>query len=141
MTLDAFLAGERPADVAFFIHEDRLSNPAAIEAAETVADGIVVVQPGEDGRSAFQSAVGVDPMGLAQRAMDTSGDIDDDLTGGVCPATDDDPDSEHTAQFIFAFVEAQNEDVGGLYAEGDVLHAYTVCACGEAYSDKWVIDE
>jgi len=137
-----FLAGERPEDVAFFLHEDSVSNLDALdEHAETAENGVVLVLPGEDGRSAFQSVVGMDPMGLAQQAMDTPGEIHDDLTGGVCPAGEDDPEAEHTVQFVFAFAEAQNEEVGGLYAEGDVIHAYAVCTCGETYSDKWVAEE
>jgi hypothetical protein len=31
--------------------------------------------------------------------------------------------------------------VGGVYAEGDVVHAYAQCACGTAYSDRWVVDD
>ncbi|CCQ32954.1 hypothetical protein HLRTI_002062 [Halorhabdus tiamatea SARL4B] len=137
-----FLAGERPEDVAFFLHADSVSNPDALdEHAETVDNGVVLVLPGEKGRSAFQSVVGMDPMGLAQQAMDTPGEIEDDLTGGVCPAAEDDPEADHTVQFVFAFAESQNEDVGGLYAEGDVIHAYAVCSCGETYSEKWVAAE
>lgn len=137
-----FLAGERPEDVAFCLHEDSVSNLDALDDhAESVENGVVLVLPGEKGRSAFQSVVGMDPMGLAQQAMDTSGDIDDDLTGGVCPAEEDDPEADHTVQFVFAFAEAQNEEVGGLYAEGDVIHAYAVCTCGETYSEKWVAEE
>ena len=137
-----FLAGERPDDVLFFLHEDAVSNPGALaDYAETVADGHVLVLPGEDGRSAFQSATGIDPMGLAQAAMGTEGDIDDDLTGAICPVADEEPEENHTTKFVFAFAEAQNEEVGGLYAEGDVVHAYAVCACGESYSQKWVVGE
>ncbi|MFB6128416.1 MAG: DUF5807 family protein [Halorhabdus sp.] len=136
-----FLAGERPEDVACFLHEDRVSNLDALDDhAEGVPNGVVLVLPGEKGRSAFQSVAGIDPMALAQRAMDTPGEIEDDLTGGVCPARGDDPEAEHTVQFVFAFVEAQNEEVGGLYAEGDVIHAYAVCACGETYSEKWLAE-
>ena len=47
----------------------------------------------------------------------------------------------HSVQFVFAFAEAENQDVGGIYAEGDVVHAYAQCACGTAYSDRWTIDE
>jgi hypothetical protein len=31
--------------------------------------------------------------------------------------------------------------VGGLYAEGAVVHAYAHCECGTSYSDRWVVDE
>ncbi|EMA25102.1 MULTISPECIES: DUF5807 family protein [Haloarcula] len=137
-----FLAGERPEDVLFFLHEDAVSNPGALaEYADEVEDGHVLVLPGDDGRSAFQSATGIDPMGLAQQAMGTEGDIGDDLTSAVCPVAEEEPESDHTTRFVFAFAEEQNEDVGGLYAEGDVVHAYAVCACGERYSDKWVVGE
>lgn len=42
---------------------------------------------------------------------------------------------------MFAFAEEQNGEVGGLYAEGEVIHAYVACTCGQRYSDKWVADE
>lgn len=136
-----FLSGERPADVLFFLHGDAVSNPEALaEYAEDVDDGLVLVLPGDDGRSAFQSATGIDPMGLAQQAMKTEGDVHDDLTGADCPTTEEEPDGNHTTKFVFAFAEEQNEAVGGRYAEGDVIHAYAVCACGERYSDKWVAE-
>jgi hypothetical protein len=41
-------------------------------------------------------------------------------------------------RFTFAFVEARNEEVGGIYAEGPVVHAYAACTCGETYSQRWV---
>jgi hypothetical protein len=136
-----FLAGERVEDVAFFLHEDAVGNVEALaDYAESVEDGVVLVIDGDSGRSAFQSATGIDPMGLAREAMGTDGTIADDLTGGICPVVDDEPEENHTAKFVFAFAEKQNEDVGGLYAEGDVIHAYAVCQCGEKYSEKWVID-
>ncbi|WP_276273818.1 DUF5807 family protein [Haloarcula litorea] len=135
-----FLAGERPEDVLFFLHEDAVSNPGALaEYADAVGDGHVLVLPGDDGRSAFQSATGIDPMALAQEAMDTEGDVHDDLTGGACPAAGE--GETHGTRFVFAFAEEQNEDVGGIYADGDVIHAYAVCECGQRYSDKWVAGE
>ncbi|MBV0903790.1 DUF5807 family protein [Haloarcula salina] len=137
-----FLAGERPDDVLFFLHEDAVSNPGALaDYADAVEYGHVLVLPGDDGRSAFQSATGIDPMGLAQQAMGTEGHVHDDLTGADCPVAEEEPDIDHTTRFVFAFAEEQNEDVGGLYAEGDVIHAYAVCACGERYSDKWVVEQ
>jgi hypothetical protein len=137
-----FLAGERPEDVAFFLHEDAVDDVGALaEYAETVEDGVVLVLPGEQGRSAFQKAAGKDPMQLAQQAMNTDGTVSADLTGGVCPAEAEEPEEDHTARVVFAFAEEQNEEVGGLYAEGDVIHAYGVCTCGETYSHKWVVGE
>jgi len=137
-----FLAGQRPEDVAFFLHEDAVKNLDALEDyAETVEDGVVLVLPGENGRNAFQTAAGTDPMELAQAAMDTKGTIAPDLTGGSCPVAEDDPDADHTTRFVFAFAEEQNEEVGGIYAEGDVVHAYAVCNCGQRYSQKWVVGD
>lgn len=133
---EAFLAGERPEDVHIYLHEDAVSNVEALEEyGERVVGGIVLVMDGERARSVFQRATGIDPMGLAQEAMGTEGEVGADCTGGTCPAGADDT---HSPQFIFAFAEEQNEDVGGLYAEGDVIHAYVACTCGERYSDKWV---
>ncbi|MCU4717152.1 DUF5807 family protein [Halapricum hydrolyticum] len=137
-----FLAGERPDDVAFFLHEDAVENLDALDDyAETVEDGVVLVLPGENGRNAFQKAAGTDPMELAQAAMGTEGTIEPDLTGGTCPAIEDDPEADHTTRVVFAFAEEQNDEVGGIYAEGDVVHAYAVCSCGQRYSQKWVVGE
>jgi len=136
-----FLAGERVDDVLFFLHEDAVSNPEALaDYADDVDDGLVLVLPGDNGRDACQSATGIDPMGLAQAAMKTEGVVHDDCTDANCPVAEEEPDENHTTKFVFAFAEEQNEEVGGLYAEGDVIHAYAVCACGERYSDKWVVE-
>ena len=132
---EEFLAGQRPDDVHVYIAADAVSNLDALDAyGERVEDGIVLVMEGERARSVFQQATGIDPMQLAQQAMGTEGTVTRDCTGGTCPADD----GSHEPRFIFAFAEEQNEDVGGLYAEGDVIHAYVACSCGEYYSDKWV---
>ena len=134
---EEFLAGDRPDDVAFFLHEDAVSGIDALaEKGERTDEGVVLVVPGDAGRSAFQSATGIDPMGLAQDAMGTESAVDRDLTGGACPEGDD-----HHARIVFAFAEEQNEDVEGLYTEGDVIHAYVACECGERYSEKWLAGE
>lgn len=138
----SFLAGDRPSDIAVYLHEQSLSNPDVLsEHAEAVEDGLVLVLPGDDGRSVIQSAAGFDPMALAQAAMDTTGDVAHDLTGGTCPAATDAPDESHTIEFVFAFAEAKNEAAGGLYAEGDVIHAYAACECGERFSEKWIAEQ
>ncbi len=139
----AFLAGDRPADVLTYLADDAVSNPGALEAhGERVDGGTVLVLPGDDARSVFGQAAGIDPMALARDAMDTGGEIHRDCTGGVCPAGEGSGDgSPHRARLVFAFAEAQNEEAGGLYAEGDVIHAYVACACGERYSDRWVAGE
>ena len=137
-----FLAGERPDDVAFFLHDDAVDNIDALEDyAESVDDGVILVLPGEQGRSAFQKAAGIDPMELAQQAMETEGTIDAGPTGGFCPAEDDEPEANHTARIVFAFAQERTEEAGGIDAEGDVIHAYAVCTCGERYSDKWVVGD
>ena len=105
-----------------------------------VDGGVVVVVAGETGREAFADSTGLDPMAFAKQAMDRTGEIDDRLAGGVCPAAADDPTASHHIEFGFAFAEAENEDVGGLYAEGDVIHAYAHCSCGTDFSQKWVAD-
>ena len=134
---EGFLAGERPTDVHIYLHEDSVSNPEALEShGERVTDGIVLVMDGEEARSVFQTATGIDPMALAKDAMATDGEIDRDCTGATCPGGDD-----HTPRIIFAFAEEKNEDVGGLYAEGPVIHAYVACDCGQRFSDKWVAAE
>lgn len=138
--LDEFRAGERLDDVALFLTHDYLDGEGKIaNYGEEVDNGIVLVVPGDDGRGMFAAGTGMDAMEFAQGAMDKKGDIAADLDGGECP--DAGADENHTAKFIFAFAEAQNEEVGGLYAEGDVIHAYTQCECGTAYSDRWVTGE
>ena len=135
----AFLRGERPDDVLIYLHEEGVgSMDDLLEIGTRVEDGVVLVLPGEDGKAAFERATGLDPMDFAGLAMDTDGDVDDDCAGGGCPDAASDPDSDHYAKFVFAFVEAQNEGVGGIYAEGDVIHGYAACACGTTYSEKWV---
>jgi len=142
-----FLAGQRPEDVAFYVADDAVDDPSTLEEyGDRVADGTLIVVEGEAGRSAFRAATGTDAMGFAKQAMANEGEIREDLTGGACPDADggdaDDSDADgHEARFVFAFAEEQNEDVGGLYGEGDVIHAYAQCACGAAYSHKWIAGE
>jgi hypothetical protein len=134
-----FLAGERPDDVAFFLSDAFVDDPEALAGhGEVVDDGVVVVVDGETGRGAFQSAAGIDPMQFSREAMDVESHVDRDLTGGDCPAGEGE---DHRVAFVFAFSEAHNEEVGGLYAEGDVVHAYARCLCGESYSDRWVAED
>ena len=135
-----FLAGQRPEDVALYIADAAVDDPDVLDAyGEQVDDGTLIVVDGEKGRGAFQAATGTDAMGFAKQAMGTEGEIGEDLTGGACPEADG--DGEHATRFVFAFAEEQNEEVGGLYAEGDVIHAYAQCECGTAYSHKWVAGE
>ena len=132
----AFLDGKRPDHVHIYLHEETVSNPDALsEFGERVGDGFVLLLEGDSARSVFQRATGIDPMALASDAMGTEGEVTPDCTDGICPAG---TSESHYPRMIFAFAEAQNEDVGGLYAEGPVIHAYVSCACGERYSDKWV---
>jgi hypothetical protein len=139
---EAFLAGDRPEDVLMYFADDAVSDVGAIaDIGETVEDGVVLVVDGDQGRSAFQAATGLDPMNFARDAMDTEGTVDPGCTGGTCPAAGDAPGDPHTARFVFAFAEEQNAEAGGLYAEGDVVHAYVACSCGTSYSDKWVAGE
>ena len=132
-----FLAGERLEDVALFLADSYVADDRLTEYGTSLEDGVVIVVDGERGRNAFKAATGTDAMEFARQAMEHEGVIDDDLTGGTCP---DEPDGgDHAVQFIFAFAEAQNEEVGGIYADGDVVHAYAHCSCGAAYSDRWTI--
>lgn len=150
--LSAFLDGERLDDVVLYLAEHQLDEAGKLaEVGEQRENGVVLVVDGEQGRRMFSAGTGMDAMEFAKEAMGNEGHIDQDLAGGVCPADDrdeqpsaDDPTQadeidEHEVSFIFAFAEAQNQEVGGLYAEGDVIHAYARCACGEAYSQKWVV--
>ncbi|QCJ45674.1 MULTISPECIES: DUF5807 family protein [Haloprofundus] len=142
---DEFLAGERLDDVALFLTDDYLDEQGKIaNYGETVEGGVILVEPGDRGRQLFAAGTGMKAMEFAQSAMDTEGTIADDLSGGECPAAESDEDGgaegDHRVKFVFAFAEAKNEEVGGLYAEGDVIHAYAQCECGQSYSDRWVVD-
>jgi hypothetical protein len=131
--LAEFLAGERLDDVAFFLSDQYLDEGGTLaDRGEAVDGGVVLVEPGERGRQLFTSGTGLDVMQFAQKAMGVEGHVDRDLAGGESP--DGAP-----AQFVFAFAEAQNEGVGGIYAEGDVIHAYAYGEDGTAFSDRWVV--
>jgi hypothetical protein len=145
--LGEFLAGERLDDVAIFLADDYLDADGRLaEIGDAVDGGVVLVVPGEKGRRAFASGTGMDAMEFARMAMNADGEIAPLLNDGDCPeddaadAVESDGDA-HSVQFVFAFAEEQNDGVGGLYAEGDVMHAYAHCACGANYSHKWVVGE
>jgi hypothetical protein len=135
--LTEFLDGERLEDVVLYLAEDQLDEAGKLaEAGEERENGVVLVVPGDKGRKMFSAGTGMDAMEFAKEAMGEEGEIARDLSGGECPAGEGE---EHEVQFVFAFAEAENQDVGGLYADGDVIHAYARCACGAAYSQKWVV--
>ncbi|WP_232687017.1 DUF5807 family protein [Halobacterium zhouii] len=141
---DAYLAGDRPDHVALYLSESYVSDVSDLanrEDAERVDDGVVLVVDGERGRNVFQSITGMAAMDFSSAAMDNPGHVNAALDGGDCPAATDDANENHHVEFVFSFAEAENQDVGGLYAEGDVIHAYAYCACGETYSDKWIAGE
>jgi hypothetical protein len=145
--LDEFLAGERLDDVVFYLSDAYLDDDSRLrEVGEETDGGVRLILDGETGRSAFQAGTGMGAMEFAKTAMGADGEIARTLDGGACPFADDATDADegsddHEVQFVFAFAEAQNEEVGGLYAEGDVVHAYGHCTCGESYSHKWVIGD
>ncbi len=133
--LAEFRAAERPDDVALYLADSFVEDPKLEEFGERVDGGVLMVVDGESGRSAFEAATGTGAMEFARTAMATESEIDDDLTGGTCPDCED-----GSPEFVFAFAEERNEEVGGIYAEGDVIHAYAQCDCGTAYSDRWVVE-
>ena len=155
----AFLNGDRHDGVALFLSESYLDGQGKLrELGDPVESGSVLVVPGDDGRRAFSAGTGLDAMDFARGAMETRGHVSRDLDGGECPqrhAGDDGSDAtdagngagdadtdgseSHAVEFVFAFSEPENPEVGGLYTRGDVIHAYAHCACGASYSDKWVV--
>ncbi|MDB2284621.1 DUF5807 family protein [Halorubrum ezzemoulense] len=148
--LDEFLAGERLDDVVFYLSDAYLDDDSRLrEVGTETAGGVRLILDGETGRSAFQAGTGMGTMEFAKTAMAAEGEIARSLDDGACPFADgpdaddasEDPEADHDIQFILAFAEAQNEEVGGLYAEGDVVHAYAHCTCGESYSHKWVVGD
>jgi hypothetical protein len=130
---EEFLAGARPEDVALYLADAAVDGDLG-DHGEPVDGGTVLVVDGERGRAVFSRITGGDVMGFAGEAMGEEGTVGHELTGGECPDCDGDP------RFVFAFAEEQNEEAGGQYAEGDVVHAYARCTCGAAYSDRWVAD-
>jgi len=144
--LASFLAGDRPDDVAIFLADTYVDDPETLATRGVRVDGgVVLVVDGERGRQVFDSITGADAMGFAREAGAVEGEIAPDLAGGTCPEDDgagnETEDATHVTQFVFAFAEAENEEVGGIYAEGDVIHAYARCDCGAGYSHRWVAGE
>ena len=138
--LSSFLAGERLDDVAIFLTSEYLDEQGRLPTlGESVENGYVLVVPGDEGRRAFAAGTGMDAMEFARMAMGNDGRIDADLGDGACP--NGAPDETHRVEFVFAFAEAQNEGVGGLYGEGDVIHAYAHCSCDTNYSDRWLVGD
>lgn len=139
-TFESFLAGDRLDDVVLFLNESVLEEDSRLRnvGVET-DDGVRLVLDGETGRSAFQAGTGMDAMEFAGNAMGTEGEIARSLDAGACPLAPERPEEDHAVEFVFAFAEGENEEVGGLYAEGDVIHAYAHCRCGANYSHKWVV--
>lgn len=136
--LETFLAGQAPDHVAIVLSERSLTAPEALDGyAEPLDGGRAIVVGGAKGRSVFQRAAGQDPMAFARSASDREGRVARDLSDGDCPEADT---TGHEPRLVFAFVEAENEDAGGLYAEGPVVHAYVECECGTRYADKWVAE-
>lgn len=140
---ESFLAGERPEDVLVYLADRAVSGIEALaDYGRRTESGVVLVLDGERGRRVAERATGTDPMDLASAAMDVEGTVDLEDLSGTCPATDGPADSAetHALRVVFAFAEERNPEVGGIYAEGEVIHAYAVCACGTAYSDRWVVN-
>jgi hypothetical protein len=158
----AFLAGERPDDVLVYVAARAVSGIEALaDRGERTEKGVAFVLDGERGRRVAEQVLGTDPMDLASAAMDREGELDLVSLAGTCPAAEvdtgvdgasaaddvddvgadtdiDDGSSAHALRGVFAFAEERNPEAGGIYAEGDVIHAYAVCTCGTVYSDRWV---
>ncbi|MFB6147240.1 MAG: DUF5807 family protein [Halobacteriaceae archaeon] len=137
----AYLAGERPGDVALYVPDRTVDDPSTLadhDDADRLADGSLLVVDGERGRRVLARLVGGDPMEFAQEAGRAESPVARDLTGGTCPEAGQDED--HAVRFVFSFAEAHHPEDDGIYAEGPVIHAYARCTCDAAYSDRWVAD-
>lgn len=155
--LETFLAGRAPDHVVIVLADSVLEEPdVPDEYAERVDGGLALVLGGATGREVFQRLAGEDPMAFARSAGDRDGRVERDLSGGDCPAAgaggesgaraDGDADDgvavqsdDHHPRLLLSFAEPRNEEVGGLYAEGPVVHAYVECACDTRYADRWVV--
>jgi hypothetical protein len=133
--LDGFLAGDRLDHIALYLTDDHLDGGALTDHGTAVEGGVVLVVPGDRGRELFSAGTGMDAMAFAKEAMGTDGEVDHTLQGGTCP------DCGADAAFVLAFAEARNEAVGGIYAKGDVIHAYAACPDGDTFSDRWLVGE
>lgn len=134
-SLAAFTAGDRPADIAVYVADSVVDRPDRLGAVGTrVADGTVIVLPGDKGKAVFERTIGESAMDFAGRAMQHSGVITRTLDGGQCPDC-----SADAVELLLAFVEEAHPEVGGRYADGPVLHAYARCRCGTHYSDSWSV--
>ncbi|MWV63722.1 hypothetical protein GRS48_02625 [Halorubrum sp. JWXQ-INN 858] len=98
--------------------------------ARSLDDGECPFVDAEDATEEAEEGAEVD----AEDAESDPGDAESDAEGDAFAG-------DHEVRFVFAFAEGQNEEVGGIYAEGDVVHAYAHCACGESYSHKWVVGD
>ncbi len=137
----SFLSGDRPDDVALFLSASIVDEPESLlEYGERIEGGVLLVVDGDRGRRAFQAATGSDALSFASEARQHDGTVERTLSGGECPHADGD-DESHEVAFIFAFAEEKNPEVGGIYAAGDVIHAYAKCSCGTSYADRWVIED
>lgn len=136
---DAFLAGERPDDIAIYLADDVLTGDttALTERGERLDDGVFLVVDGDRGRDLFDDLLGIDAMAFAGEAMQTDGEVAHDLRAGTCPVANG---GDHHLSVLLSFVEPAHEDVGGRYAEGAVVHAYAACTCGQTYADRWTVD-
>lgn len=136
--LQAFLDGERPDDVAIYIHDEQIGDMQALtEVAVRVETGVVLVVDGERGQRAFEQLSGIAAMEFASAAMDTDGQLAHDLTGGRCPQAG----ASHSVGLLLAFAEEQHPEMDGIHGEGTVIHGYAACRCGARYSDRWLADE
>lgn len=140
--LETFLAGRAPDHVVIVLADAVVDEPDVPDAyAERVDGGLALVLGGATGREVFERVTGQDPMAFARSAGDRDGRVSRDLSGGDCPdAEPGDAPDDHLQRLLLSFAEAQNEAIGGLYAEGPEVHAYVECACGTRYADKWVVE-
>ena len=134
---DEFLAVNRHDDIVLFLSEHVVDEHSAIrDQALSVETGCVLTISGTRAQQIVESAIGMGPMAFAKKAMGTRVHVDRELKDAACPSGH----TDHETEFILAFSEAENQAVGGLYAQGPVIHAYTQCSCGALAADKWVAD-
>lgn len=135
-----FIAGEKPKHILLYhgIGAGKLPDQAA-KLAHDIEDGHVMVLPAAMAQEIADKVLIPDLSTFSERSRERGGAIESFLTAGTCPEAMDNGKG-HTLEQIFAFVQPKDELLGGIYAKGDVMHAYALCSCQTYYSDRWVVD-
>ncbi|WP_254280489.1 DUF5807 family protein [Haloarcula marina] len=137
---EQFIAGNRPGHIMLFQHENATSLPDdASKVAKNAAEGKMIIQPAVMARDLIDKVLVPNISQFTELSQKRQGNIEPYLTSGDCPEANSNHDEDHIIEQLFAFVQPKHNSLGGIYADGDVMHAYARCSCQVHYSDRWVI--